>query len=309
VSSHVPHLLAFVQSYYDRLMQLAAENGEKDAGRQQALDAARAESARLAQGSAQGTRPAASPAPAGTGDAEAEADVPPPALSFLSPPKPKLRVQVEKALDAVPPARKLPAEPVAVVEPKPAPAAPLEAAPARAKAPAKEAEVQAADSNLRLLKVSARGPKPMPAPWEGVEEEEREGNAEAVADTAPKQQINAAPGLSSPGKATKKVAQSVANIGHVRPALAVPASPVVKSSSGPTDAERAAIAEVESLKAALAEALAAKEAAVAETAAVRAAMAELQSKLEEAEEEAKVSPELAHAMLPHAGNGNGHMAE
>lgn len=214
-----------------------------------------------------------------------------PALSFLSPPKPKLRVDVSAALQAVAAPAPRPTGLPAPGQRKPLTkeaSAHIEAQREKLNEPAAQPQVQQPlDISRGLLKVSARGPKPMIAPWQ------QQSAAPAPSDSSQAEQKRpnsgpspkSAPSVPSPASLPAKV-----------PAGVPPPAPAA------THAElaqaRAKIsaqaAELEKLRAALAEAITAKEAAEKQAAAARAEVDEAQRaandmelRLEEAEEDAR----------------------
>lgn len=237
-------------------MQMAAENGEKPsviaAENSRPLASSKEHDSKSRQGGTATTNAIEAEKDDDTHGHVAENH---PVLSFLSPPKPKLRVDVER----LPPVEL-------------APKAKTTTAVVRRPSAFKET-TEATNDTSRLLKVSARGNKAMMAPWQG---DHRESAVVAVASPLPASSVDrrvAPPATEEQTPFTFNSEKSVA--------------------TGTADIETVGqheftAMEMERLKSALAEAIAAKEKAEEAAAKARAETAELKAQLEVAEEEIQV---------------------
>ena len=118
------------------------------------------------------------------------------ALSFLSPPKPKMRMELAAALQRplLQPAKDLPiaapkvgltaAPAVSVVVPPAITTANQAPTPKLQQLQVPQQNVQQQDISRGLLKVSARGSKPMPAPWQQGNGDDAAGTAAPVVDVS-----------------------------------------------------------------------------------------------------------------------------
>jgi hypothetical protein len=223
------------------------------------------------------------------------------ALSFLSPPKPKMRMELAAALQRplLQPAKDLPIAAPKVGLP-PAPAVSVVVPPAittASQAPTPKLQqlqvpqqnVQQQDISRGLLKVSARGSKPMPAPWQQGNGDDAAGTAAPVASDSPCGDAAAQIIEETTPSPMKEISNGVAVVEEMEE---------VKEEIKNIEKEYGEhnISEtLESLRAALAEMTLAKQAAEKQAEKAQKALSEMEIKLEEAEEDLKTEATIRAA--------------
>jgi hypothetical protein len=268
-------------------MQMAGGSAEQEDLKAE-LEAAQAENSK--NGSISDKEGSAAPV-------EQEPTAPKHALSFLSPPKPKMRMELAAALQRplMPLAKDLPA-----AAPKiglPAPTAsnmqPAKVSPintvnttfSQAQAPPSKLQLQlpqlqqpqqnvqqqhTQDISRGLLKVSARGSKPMPAPWQQGNEDDAAGTAAPVASASPCRDFAA--------QLNEKV------VGEEEVVVVKENEEKVVIEEGKKES---GVDELDKVRSMLAEMALAKHAAEKQAQEAKTALAEMEVKLEEVEEDLK----------------------
>ncbi|KAL4524815.1 hypothetical protein Ndes2526B_g07007 [Nannochloris sp. 'desiccata'] len=283
------------RSYYERLMQMAGGSAEQES-LQAELEAAKAEGS-------MDSSTVSSDKEGSTAPGEQKPAAPTHALSFLSPPKPKMRMELAAALQRplLPLAKDLPiTAPKVGLPAAPAPAVVLP--PATTTQPGKVSPVstvnttsQAPPSNLQLqlprqqivqqqhtqdisrglLKVSARGSKPMPAPWQQGNEDDAAGTAAPVASASRCRDLAAK--IIEEDEVEEEEEADKIGAGEKK------------------NEEENAVVELEKLRAALAEMTLAKQAAENQAEDAKKALSEMEIQLEEAEEDLKTEATIRAA--------------
>lgn len=282
-------------------MQMAGGSAEQE-DLQAELEAAKAENSM--DSSTMGSDKEGSAAPG-----EQKPAAPTHALSFLSPPKPKMRMELAAALqrpllplakDLVAPKVGLPAAPApaAVVAPpittaQPGKVSPVSIVNTTSQAPPPKLQLQlpqqqpqqnvlqqhTRDISRGLLKVSARGSKPMPAPWQ-------QGNGDDAAGTA-------APVASAPpcGDLAARIIQE----DKVEEKKEEKMEDDVEEKTVTENKDDAVLLELQSLRAALAEMTLAKQAAEKQAEDAKKALSKMEMQLEEVEEDLKTEAAIRAA--------------